>query len=1641
VAQFTVNDTISCAPKQFVFSNTSQLADAYSWRINGTQTTTTFNRPDTTVLNSGQNITVSLIATNVFGCRPDTATRLIQTIANPTPNFTLSADSGCGPLLVNFTNTSSGGTSFLWNLGNDSITTTTNASNVYFSSQNNDSTYNIKLIAFNGPGCKDSITKIVRTFPKPISNFSVSDSANCGPLVVQFTNTSVHKFGGNINNMNFAWRFGNGDSSVTKDPIDTFISSAIQDTLYTIRLIATSRFGCKDTAQKNVRAYPNPRAVFSVDNDNGCGPLPVSFTNASVPNDTGTISMMTFNWNFRNGTTSTQVNPAQTFASNLTKDTFYQVRLIAFSEHGCRDTAFRNILVFPKPLADFVMNSDSGCTPFSALFTNTSTPFDTGNIAMMSFVWNLGNGFGNVTQNAFGNYISKPLVDSTYRVTLFASSEHGCKDTVTKNLVVHPKPVASFSSNKTQGCGPLDVQFNSTSLLANTFKWNFGNGDTSRLANPLAIFQSFPSFDSIYQIRFSVQSIFGCNSDTVSGNIIARYQPSADFIASNDSICSSGIVSFSNQSIGGISNQWNFGNGLIASSINPFSNFQGLVDRDTTYRVRLVVTSPYTCRDTSTKLIKVNPLPDAAFTAIAPGCSPLAALFTNNSIRAVRYLWDFGDGITDSTATPSRLFENALLLTNRDFQIVLKAFTASGCEDTAKQTIRVYPHPLAAVRTNLNDGCGPLQVQFTNQSTADFAGSAGMTFHWDFATGSTSGVVSPTTTFQANATKDTVYNVRLVAISQFGCRDTIFEPIRVYPNPKALFTASDTAGCGPLNISFANTSIPHDTGNINIMTFVWDFGNGFNSVQSNATTQFINPALNDSLFTVRLIASSEHGCKDTTRQAIALKAKPTASFTTNRNEGCGPFDVTFTNTSQLNTQNRWKFGDGDSSVVVSPTHLFQSIRLRDTAFTVSLVTSSSFGCVSDTTRCVITGRYIPIAAFTSSADSVCNPGAVSFFNTSSGANQSNWDFGNGGTSLVVNPVTTFNGPISRDTSYLVRLVVNSPAQCRDTAFKFIKVNPSPDASFAAVPPACSPYPVLFTNTSLRSIAHEWDFGDGTTTSSLSPSKVFNNNVALVNRNYLVSLKAISAGGCSDTATRLVTVYPLPLVDYSINKTLRCDTSEYTTVNNTQGAETFQWKTDRQLLSTAQQPKLYFKTTLLNDTVYALNLVGITNQGCRDSITKPVMVRPLVRAAFSSTGSSSCSNLNVIFTNLSNNGLSYFWLFGDGTGSPLASPQHRYNNTGSYNVQLIAYDAFGCSDTAIRTNGVNVYEVPTANFIYSPPDAALPNSTISFTNLSFVSEGNLTYAWDFNDPKSPSNTSNLRDPSHTFSDSGNYDISLVVQTVNGCTDTSEQALRIRPHPPVPDFVFNPAEGCAPHSVQFTNTTTFSNTYEWTFDDGQKSTLKDPFVTFKFPGKYGAFLRAESPGGIRQIRKDEIIEVFGKPRANFFATPVRLIIPNSTVTLTNISSDAVSWNWRIIKEGRTFFEDTSQNTLYTFMENGMYDVELISYSDKRCSDTLTRFNLIDVLREGKKYIGNAFTPDGDGRNDVFIPVLQGVLPNDYLFEIYNRWGQLVFSTNDAKAGWDGTYQGTAATVDTYVWTVKGLYTGNIPFSETGNVTLLR
>ncbi|TNE79082.1 MAG: PKD domain-containing protein, partial [Bacteroidetes bacterium] len=1270
VAQFTVNQAIACAPFNFVFTNTSFNSNNFYWMVDGVVTSNQTTRPDTLISLDSSTALIGLIAETSFGCPNDTTEMLIGTSRNPIASFVTNPDSGCGPLSVAFGNTSQFASSFTWNFGNGQNSSASDTSMTFTAAAVNDSTYTIQLIAYNWQGCPDTTEAPIVVHPNPAVSFTQSNTDSCGPLTVSFTNTSVHNAGGNQGDMSFTWDFGNGATSTAADTSVAYFASQLNDTSYTVRLIGQSRYGCPDTAFSTVAVYPNPVAQFTVSQADSCGPFSVQFTNQSVPNNGGAIGIMTFDWDLGNGQTSTTQNPFSSYPASLIQDSLYTIRLIAYSEHGCPDTAENTVRAYPKPTAAYNQSDTSGCGPLSVDFTNTSLPYDTSSLADMTFEWDFGNGQTSTTANNTIVYTAAALTDTVYTVRLIAYSEHGCADTTFSTVRVHPKPSVSLTKDDSTGCDPVPVNFTASGVNVAIYHWDFRDGTTTTVQNPSHDFRAVPFYDTTYRVSLVGESAFGCPSDTIFTDVTVLGNPFADFTVLPDSVCASTTSQMINNSLGAVTYFWDFGNGDTSSAVSPQAHYTLNPSADTSYHIQLIATNTFGCRDTAEGYVVVSPSPTAQFILdIDSGCSPLQVQFTDQSQFAFRHNWLFSNGFSDTAQNPTAIFTNSSI-SDSLFTATLIVTNAGGCQDTAVRQIRIYPFPTADFVASPAAGCGDLSITFNNQSTPNDTGSiADMSFAWDLGNGLTSSATSPTSIYPRSSFQDSLYQVTLIGVSEHGCRDTVSKSVRTYPRPVASFTQSDTSGCGPLVVSFNNTSIPNDTGNIGIMNFVWNFGNGLISYDQNDTVTFYPAQSQDTVYTIRLIALSEHGCRDTTYSTVRVHPNPTVAFTQNPSSGCGPLSVAFTSATLNASSYFWDFGNGDTSTAQHPNAIFQNRPDFDTTYSVSFSALSPFGCPSDTVSRNVTVRPDPVAAFTQNLDSVCGTSTITFANSSTGANSYAWSFGDGSTSSQANPQHSFAMNPTNDTTYTVRLIANNFFGCSDTVFGSVTIYPFPTAVITtSVDNGCTPLAVNFGHSSLLSTTYSWSFGNGNTSTSETPNSSFS-NATLYDTIYNVQLMVESVHGCADSVIAPIRVYPLPTASFATLPSTGCgdlavNFSNQSTPNDTGSINimSFNWDLGNGQTSTAQNPSANYVRSLIQDSVYTIELIATSEHGCLDTTTRDVRVFPKPDAVFTQSDTSGCGPLTVQFTNVSvpfDTGsiadMSFMWDFGNGQSAVAQNP--------------------------------------------------------------------------------------------------------------------------------------------------------------------------------------------------------------------------------------------------------------------------------------------------------------------------------------------------------------------------------------------------
>ncbi|MCW3077163.1 MAG: hypothetical protein JWO32_1772 [Bacteroidetes bacterium] len=399
--------------------------------------------------------------------------------------------------------------------------------------------------------------------------------------------------------------------------------------------------------------------------------------------------------------------------------------------------------------------------------------------------------------------------------------------------------------------------------------------------------------------------------------------------------------------------------------------------------------------------------------------------------------------------------------------------------------------------------------------------------------------------------------------------------------------------------------------------------------------------------------------------------------------------------------------------------------------------------------------------------------------------------------------------------------------------------------------------------------------------------------------------------------------------------------------------------------------------------------------------------------------SQCEGSTITFTNasVSNIGtLTYLWNFGDplvtNDTSHLVNPTYTYQDTGMYVVTLIANPHKPCSDTLKQI--VYVYPKLKINF---PP---VEKQCFKGNAFSFSAQGvylpYATFNWNFTFSATPV-TSTLQNPVNvTFNQPGKYFVKLVAKQ-HTCIDSFIDSVRVV-KPPVAKINNLPAVLCDPALIAFSNgsSSELPVSYHWFFSNGNTSQVFQPLQVFSPAGIYSATLVVVTTSVCidTSIASVSNITVNPSPQAGFTFSPQLTTIFDPEITFMNTaSSDVNLWQY-------TFGDGTGAgyaSNIHVYQEAGDYTITQLVTNSFNCTDTFS--GQIKILPEFRFWIPNTFTPDGNSRNDYFMPITIGVI--NYEFNVFSRWGEKIYSTQNPKEGWNGSYKGKECQEDIYTWRI--------------------
>ena len=697
-----------------------------------------------------------------------------------------------------------------------------------------------------------------------------------------------------------------------------------------------------------------------------------------------------------------------------------------------------------------------------------------------------------------------------------------------------------------------------------------------------------------------------------------------------------------------------------------------------------------------------------------------------------------------------------------------------------------------------------------------------------------------------------------------------------------------------------------------------------------------------------------------------------ADFDIIKKNGCAPFVAKFIDISSGGSSWTWDFGNGFTSNEQNPTHVYAEPGF----YTISLTVSDSTGSNKEIKSNLIRVNASPIADFKVNDQLGCSPHTAHFTDlsipTSGTITNWFWSFGNGKTSTLQNPSTTY----TEIKDFPVYLKITDGNGCESSVSKsnYIKLD-GPEAKFIFDSVVCGiPSNVTFLNQSKgNDLEYLWDFGDGTTLTGDVPGT---HTYEYFDSTEVTLIVKENKTGCADTLSNSLVVGNY---EAEFNWNIICGKDEFkiNVENTTRFYNSLEWDFSGEAKAYSPNASHNFSSK----GPYEITLKSSIDPSCWDTTTIKYNL-PIPKISYDA---SICSApFDVKFNNLSSaKDYNSYWDFGDSTFSEERNPSHIYNiPPESFLSKLIIEDSFGCTDSIFKNVSV---PFPIAKFyeIDSTYTGCAPLS-LTFKDTSYIPGSKISSVkWDFGDTLSGSdNFSTDTMPNHVYKNPGNYNIKYIIFTNDGCSDTAiyENIIKAGEMPVTASFEqFSNDSICYGESIEFIESTTYStkwienNFYCWAFEENQDSLLTNsesppikcpkepesfntnkPYINFSEPIHLYSEFEHIADTNILNISTGRIIPNAG----NLFT---HLIVGYNScfteVIRPTFVDTTIAVNGYVLNDSLELFSDsTLQVGLYQASLN--YDSTVYSYvSINSATDTLIKIDDTDTtyhnFEEGNTY----------------------------------------------------------------------------------------
>lgn len=1572
-AHFSSNATAGCSPLVVKFSDASSgNPTKYKWDL-GNGTKSLLKNPAVTYFIPGQ-YTVTLVISNASGSDSIVQSQYITVYSSPAVNFGSTITSGCYPLPVQFSDSAIAGSGSVskweWDFGDGDIDSVQNPTHIYRSG----GSYNVSLRVNSSYGCIQSITKpdyiVINNGVR--ADFSNDLPNSCkAPVDIHFVNKSQ---GSGV--LSYIWDFGDGTTSTEKNPVHQYVKGGS----YNLRLIVKNNTGCIDTILKpNAITLGNINASFSSP-DKICAGMPATIINSSTPSPSSVM------WYFSDGDTTSLLNPLKTFD----KSGAYKIKLVA-NFGACLDSIEKNIEVLEKPLASFSANNTSDCkAPLPVSFKNTS-------VNGISYLWNFGDGQTSVEKDPVHTYIKKGL----YTVSLTVTNAAGCTDIIKYDEFIKiTPPLISILDLPVKGCAPLTHSFKSdvkSTEPINSYEWDFGDGKKSTEAEPQHTFIN----PGKYNISLIVKTASGC-TDTINyiEGVIAAAKPKSDFISLQNDVCANMAIDFKERSSGTVNNWfWDFGDGITSIEKNP----QHLYEDTGRFDVTLIAVNNG-CADTLIKKDFVHIKGPIAKFSISYKCNdPFSRIFTNRSIAAETFAWDFGDGQISSDSCPVHRYTK----TGNYFVKLTVSNNTIGCTSSIVRTVPIIVEKsnFIASDTVICKG-SPITFNASGIKTANV-----LTFNWNFGDGNKVNAGASVKYFYK---KSGTYTVTLIVTNILGCRDTLIKTNYItVDGPTSKFESGLAGVCLNSEMTFVDNSYSDGVHPI----ISWDINYGDGALVNYTAPPFLHSYAQEGIYYVALKITDSKGCTDSmTLPKALIISRPEAKFTVNDSVSCTGKPIVFLNSSSgPNLTYLWDFGDGNTSTQINPEHSYANAGI----YGITLLIKDKYDC----TDILVKKDYIkivePRADFIMS-DSVtnCPPLVVNFTNTSESYTTASWDFGDGNTSNLEKPSHFYALP----GRYTVKLKINTPGGCTDEKTKVIVIN-GPKGVFSYTNnTGCSPLKTNFRATAKNNASFIWDFNDGNTL--VTKDSVLQHEYDEPGT-YLPKIILVDSKGCQVPiiGTDTISVFNIK-ADFSFLNTVLCDSGAIKFSDNSISNDlitSYLWNFGDGKTSNQQSPS----HTYLKNGVYVTSLIVTSQAGCKDTLKSQAEIK-IVNSPQIGIESidGACVPASITFAGkllkADTSSISWQWNFANGISSNQQNPAAQvYTVANNYNVKLTATNSSGCSTTVTKV--ASAFPIPNVKINDNLFLCKGQSITLSAT-------GAKTYSW-----MPDASLSCIDCASPVAKPANNIQYKVTGKSEFGCVASDSVVISVKQ-----PFLMQVSQNdsiCNGSRVQLSA----SGTDKFTWSPSASLNNAESANPFASPSATTTYkvIGTDDKGCFKDTA---YVSIKVNPMPTVEAGEDKTINVGQTIDLEpTISADVSKVTW---SPTSGLFRNTYPAITVKPNETQEYTVEVANDGGCRARDRVTVYVLCN---NANVFVPNTFSPNGDGMNDVFYPRGSGVFQVKML-RVFNRWGDVVFEksniqANDMSTGWDGTFKGAKLSPDVFVYTLTVVCDNNTQLVYKGNIALVR